>query len=221
MPETLHNPASVRPSALVLTRRSQLRQRIARYIQAHPGCTGNQLQAAIGGNRRNQFEAVRDLKTAGVIIGHRSPADRRVILYTLAASYQPEPEPPKPPPPRRETCAHCHRPLPPRKHRFCSDLCRIRQWRKEGVTENSDYADWTARQITRLGIRAADPGDLADIASLANRVREALTTAVGRCRAQGFSDADIGTALGITRQAVWKRFGRQPEVDTSEGSDPA
>jgi AcrR family transcriptional regulator len=43
-----------------------------------------------------------------------------------------------------------------------------------------------------------------------------VTMAVGGLRSQGLSDADIAAALGVTRQAVWKRYGRQPELTAGE-----
>jgi hypothetical protein len=62
-------------------------------------------------------------------------------------------------------------------------------------------------------------GDLAALpwlAAAAEATRETLTAAVGECRACGYSDADIGQALGITRQAVGQRFGRKREVHAGQ-----
>jgi hypothetical protein len=42
--------------------------------------------------------------------------------------------------------------------------------------------------------------------------RARLAEAAGQLVAEGYSYADIGRALGITRQAARQRFGRQPEV---------
>lgn len=39
---------------------------------------------------------------------------------------------------------------------------------------------------------------------------------VDGCRAQGYSDADIGDALGITRQSVWERFRRKENLAREE-----
>jgi hypothetical protein len=199
-----------------LTRRDALRQAASRYIEAHPGCTGNQLQAAIGGNRAVLIEAVRILIGEGHVVRHHDEADRRILRYTLAAGYRPPPPPPEPPPARPKRCEHCGGQLPPRKHRFCSDTCRARRQKTENVVENGTYAAGLARQITRMGTRAAgDLPALADLAAMEGRARDALAAAVAASRAQGYSDADIGAALGVTRQAVWKRFGRQPQVDAS------
>jgi hypothetical protein len=63
-----------------------------------------------------------------------------------------------------------------------------------------------------------DIGALEWLDAAAEAARETLAVAVEGCRAQGHSDAEIGQALGITRQAVWKRFPRQPKVGTAEAS---
>jgi DNA-directed RNA polymerase specialized sigma24 family protein len=109
--------------------------------------------------------------------------------------------------------------LPGQRRRFCCDLCRVRGQRAERVVETSDYGAGLTRQITRMGARAS--GDLEALGWLAGAIshaRSALAVAVDGCRARGYSDAEIGAALGITRQAVWKRFGRQPKVDTGAGT---
>ena len=113
------------------------------------------------------------------------------------------------------SCSWCKGPLPPRRRRFCCDDHRRRGQKSERVIENSDYADGLNRQIRKMGTRAS--GDVDALGWLAGAVeyaREALAMAVDGCRARGYSDAEIGAVLGITRQAVWKRFSRQPKVGT-------
>jgi len=113
----------------------------------------------------------------------------------------------------RPACAQCGQPLPPRRRRFCSGTCRARKRKAERVIENSDYAAGLARQIRTMGARAS--GDLEALSWLSGAVdhaRTALALAVAGCRAAGYSDAEIGHALGITRQAVGQRFGRKHEV---------
>ena len=44
-----------------------------------------------------------------------------------------------------------------------------------------------------------------------------LAVAVDGCRARGYSDAEIGAALGITRQAVGQRFGRKRDRSRRTG----
>jgi len=110
-------------------------------------------------------------------------------------------------------CAHCGQPLPPRRRRFCSDLCRRRGQRAERVIENDSYAASVVRQIRRMGVRAsADLAALAWLAGAVDHARDALAMAVDGCRSRGYSDGEIGAALGITRQGVGQRFGRKRDV---------
>jgi hypothetical protein len=68
-----------------------------------------------------------------------------------------------------------------------------------------------------MGRRAsADLEALQWLAGAANYARSALAMAVDGCRAQGYSDGEIGAALGITRQAVGQRFGRKHEVHAGQ-----
>jgi hypothetical protein len=93
-------------------------------------------------------------------------------------------------------------------------LCRRRGQRSERIIETPEYAAGVVRLIRRMGARA--DGDLDALGWLAGAVdhaRAALALAVDGCRARGYSDAEIGQALGISRQAAWKRFPRQPKVD--------
>jgi hypothetical protein len=132
------------------------------------------------------------------------PAEAKVTLASVAA----------------RTCQApgCDRLLPGRRRRFCCDLCRVRGQRAERVIGTSDYGSGLVRQITRMGTRAS--GDLDALEWLAGAVdhaRTALAVAVDGCRARGFSDAEIGAALGITRQAVGQRFGRKRALYTGTG----
>jgi hypothetical protein len=115
----------------------------------------------------------------------------------------------------------CDQELPARRRRFCSDLCRQRGQRAERVIDTAEYGSGLCRQITRMGTRAS--GDLDALAWLAGAIghaRTALAVAVDGCRARGFSDAEIGAALGITRQAVGERFGRKGHLYTGTGPRP-
>jgi len=74
-----------------------------------------------------------------------------------------------------------------------------------------------------MGRRAStDLEALEWLAGAADYARAALAMAVDGCRAQGYSDGEIGTALGITRQAVGQRFGRKRDVHAgqAETGDP-
>jgi len=51
--------------------------------------------------------------------------------------------------------------------------------------------------------------------------RARLQDAADQLIAQGYSYTDIARELGITRQAAWKRFGRQPKVGTGPAGSGA
>lgn len=48
--------------------------------------------------------------------------------------------------------------------------------------------------------------NLAPVASAATQVEESLTAWVSKARSLGATWAQIGDALGITRQSAWERF---------------
>lgn len=110
-------------------------------------------------------------------------------------------------------CAWCRGVLPARRRRFCTDECRRRGQKAERVIEDDSYAAGVVRLIRKMGVRAsADLEALKWLAGAADHTRDALAMAVDGCRARGYSDGEIGHALGITRQAVGQRFGRKGEV---------
>ena len=75
--------------------------------------------------------------------------------------------------------------------------------------ENSQYAAF-ARRILRAYARRISAGDidaLADITTLAADIDNAIRHAVTGLRETGYSWAEIGAALGVTRQAAQQRWG--------------
>jgi hypothetical protein len=74
--------------------------------------------------------------------------------------------------------------------------------------------------IESTGRRASQSLDaLATLAKL-ERVADGLKgPAVRELRSQGITDGEIGLALGITKQAVSKRFARQPELSPDDAAD--
>jgi hypothetical protein len=77
------------------------------------------------------------------------------------------------------------------------------------VVENGEYAAF-ARRILRAYARRIATGDidaLADIIILAADVEDATRQAVTGLRDSGYSWADIGLRLGVTRQAAQQRWG--------------
>jgi hypothetical protein len=75
--------------------------------------------------------------------------------------------------------------------------------------ENSQYAAF-ARHILRAYVRRISAGDidaLPGMTALADEAQEALGWPVLGLRLHGYSWAEIGTRLGVTRQAVQQRWG--------------
>lgn len=84
--------------------------------------------------------------------------------------------------------------------------------RRRPVTENPEYAAF-ARRILQAYSRRVATGDvesLPHLISLANEVDSIIQDAVSGLRNAGYSWAEIGTRLGITRQAAQQRWGRGP-----------
>jgi len=81
--------------------------------------------------------------------------------------------------------------------------------RRRDVVENDEYAAFV-RRILRAYARRVATGDveaLADMVNLAAHLDEAIGQAVIGLRAHGYSWADIGNRLGISRQAAQQRWG--------------
>ncbi len=71
-----------------------------------------------------------------------------------------------------------------------------------------DIAAGVARMIRSLGrkIEGGDPTELTLLIDLKAELDSCLTAAVYTQRDHGHTDGDIGAALGVTRQAVTKRW---------------
>lgn len=96
---------------------------------------------------------------------------------------------------------------------------RVADRRKFRHIEDHQQAAATERQTLALARRAGSNLDtLARLKEHYDDGPAVLALAVAGLKAEGYSDGEIGRALGITRQAVWKRFSRQPEVDTAGGA---
>jgi hypothetical protein len=83
--------------------------------------------------------------------------------------------------------------------------------RRRPVTENSEYATF-ARRILRAYSRRIATGDVESLTLLINLsgdINDAIQQAVNGLRATGYSWAEIGTRLAITRQAAQQRWGRE------------
>ena len=77
------------------------------------------------------------------------------------------------------------------------------------VRENDEYAAFARRVLRACARRVAD-GDIEALTlmtHLADEIDSAISQAVTGLRAFGYSWAEIGTRLGITRQAAQQRWG--------------
>lgn len=93
--------------------------------------------------------------------------------------------------------------------------------RKTGPVENADYFQMVGRMVRGMGKRGAngDYTDLTEMAKVQQMMTEAMQTAVdGMREQQGYSWADIGEGLGITRQAAQQRFGRKATAEADEAT---
>ena len=81
--------------------------------------------------------------------------------------------------------------------------------RRRKVIENDEYAAFLRRAIRAFArrIAAGDIDALADAAFLSDQLDTAVKEAVSGLRDRGYSWADIGRQLGVTRQAAQQRFG--------------
>ena len=77
------------------------------------------------------------------------------------------------------------------------------------ITENDEYAAFTRRILRSYAARIAlgDIDALTAMTSLADDIDAAIASAVTGLRQRGYSWADIGSRLGITRQAAQQRWG--------------
>ena len=81
--------------------------------------------------------------------------------------------------------------------------------RRRMVVENDEFAAFARRIIRAHGKRVAsgDVEALVDLVALSTLIDTAIADAVKGLRKNGYSWAEIGTRLGITRQAAQQRWG--------------
>jgi hypothetical protein len=80
------------------------------------------------------------------------------------------------------------------------------------VVENDEYAAFARRVLRAYARRVAD-GDVEALTlmlGLSAEIDDAIAQAVGGLRGFGYSWAEIGSRLGITRQAAQQRWGARP-----------
>ena len=92
---------------------------------------------------------------------------------------------------------------------------RVADRRKYHHIEDGQQADATDRQALALARRAGSNLDtLARLKEHYDDGPAVLALAVAALRAEGYSDGQIGQALGVTRYAVGLRFGRRGDLYT-------
>jgi hypothetical protein len=81
--------------------------------------------------------------------------------------------------------------------------------RRRRVVENDEYAAFVRRAVAAYARRVAsgDVEALRDLVGLSDHLDTALVDAVKGLRGFGYSWAEIGTRLGISRQAAQQRWG--------------
>jgi hypothetical protein len=100
--------------------------------------------------------------------------------------------------------------------------CPLTPKRRRRITENDEYAVFLQRVIRAYSRRVAS-GDieaLCYMTGLAADLDSAISQAVAGLRGCGYSWADIGLRLGITRQAAEQRWGSDTPGDDSSRSRP-
>src|SRR3954454_7392414 len=83
--------------------------------------------------------------------------------------------------------------------------------RQRRSVENDEYAAFTRRVVAAYGRRVAagDVEALTDMCALSGQLDDAIGSAVIGLRGFGYSWAEIGARLGISRQAAHQRWGDQ------------
>src|SRR5690349_990107 len=102
----------------------------------------------------------------------------------------------------------------------CPGHCAVKKpltpKRRYRVVENDEYAAFLRRVIRAYSRRVA-AGDIEAVAAmirLATDLEDATRQAITALRGFGYSWADIGMRLGITRQGAQQRWGETPEPVT-------
>ena len=88
--------------------------------------------------------------------------------------------------------------------------------RSKLVTENSEYAAFARRILRAYSRRIATGGieSLTHLITLADDINDATQQAVNGLRAAGYSWTEIGSRIGVSRQAAQQRWSR-PVVASS------
>jgi hypothetical protein len=98
----------------------------------------------------------------------------------------------------------CGKPLPARRRRFCSDLCRIRGRRAERKTETSEFGRLAIRMIRQMAKRvgASDIATFGLMWEIMTEAEAATTQAITDLRVKGFTWDQIGREVGASKQTI-------------------
>ncbi|HJY57774.1 MAG TPA: hypothetical protein VJ418_15460 [Streptosporangiaceae bacterium] len=106
-------------------------------------------------------------------------------------------------------CGQCAGPLPPKRRRFCSDICRIRGQRAERVTETGEFGRAAIRMIRQMAKRvgASDIAEFGAVWEIMIEAEHTVTRAIDELRESGYSWAQIGAEVGWGRQRLtqWRQ----------------
>ena len=86
---------------------------------------------------------------------------------------------------------------------------RLTPRKRRRVVENDEYTAFLRRAIRALARRVSggDIEAITEMAALSGDIDNAIHKAVTGLRNRGYSWAEIGTRLGVTRQAAQQRYG--------------
>lgn len=91
-----------------------------------------------------------------------------------------------------------------------AELTAAQLARRAAKKTPSELSGWLRRQTATLAVNFVKAGNVEDLALLVERRRElddAIATAVAGYRAAGHSWAEIGKALGVTKQSAQGKYG--------------
>ena len=113
----------------------------------------------------------------------------------------------------------CANALPPRRRRFCSDLCRVRGHRAERTRDSGEWSKGLLRQVASVGRRAAaDAAEFAVLWEVRAEADAACTLALDGLRDHGHSWAELAALTNVTRQALQQWRSRRPAQPGSNDS---
>jgi hypothetical protein len=107
-----------------------------------------------------------------------------------------------------------HETCPSPDQRVSADNPQLSATNGPTARSDDDIAEAIGRMIAALGRRCAagDPDTAQLLRYLHRELQEAFDAGVAGWRAAGFSDAQIGRELGVTKQAVQKRWPRPERI---------